>query len=97
MFQKLEPGNVSYDIAIPSDYMIEKMINNDMLEPIDVITSLTNYPKIDDRFKNLTIRPNIISILLPYMWGTVGIIYNTTMVEEPVDSWNALWDRKVCR
>ncbi|MDU7538204.1 MAG: ABC transporter substrate-binding protein, partial [Peptostreptococcaceae bacterium] len=92
MFQKLEPGNVSYDIAIPSDYMIEKMINNDMLEPIDV-TKLTNYPKIDDRFKNLPYDPNN-QYSIPYMWGTVGIIYNTTMVEEPVDSWNALWDER---
>ena len=92
MYQKLEPGNVSYDVAVPSDYMIEKMINNDMVEPIDV-TKLTNYPKIDDRFKNLPYDPNN-QYSVPYMWGTVGIIYNTTMVEEPVDSWDALFDER---
>ncbi|MEG0951586.1 MAG: extracellular solute-binding protein, partial [Niameybacter sp.] len=92
MYQKLEPGNVSYDIAIPSDYMVEKMMNNDMLQKIDM-TQIPNYAKIDDRFANLPYDPtNEYSV--PFMWGTVGIVYNTTMVDETVDSWDALWDEK---
>lgn len=92
MYQRLEPGNVSYDVAVPSDYMIEKMLNNDMLEKIDT-SQLANYSKIDDRFKDLPYDPTN-EYSLPYMWGTVGIVYNTTMVDEEVDSWDILWDPK---
>ncbi|MDA3732160.1 extracellular solute-binding protein [Niameybacter massiliensis] len=92
MYQRLEPGNVSYDVAVPSDYMIEKMLNNDMLEKIDT-SQLENYSKIDDRFKDLPYDPTN-EYSLPYMWGTVGIVYNTTMVDEEVDSWDILWDPK---
>lgn len=92
MFTKLEPGNVKYDVAIPSDYMIEKMISKGMVEPIDT-TKLTNYPKIDEQFKNLTFdAENKYSV--PYMWGTVGIAYNSKNVTEPVDSWDILWNPK---
>ena len=92
MYQRLEPGNVSYDVAMPSDYMIEKMINNDMLETIDM-SKLENYSKIDDRFKSLPYDTDN-KYSLPFMWGTVGIVYNKTMVDDVVDSWNILWDPK---
>ena len=92
MYQRLEPGNISYDVAMPSDYMIEKMINKGMVEKIDT-TKLENYSKIDDRFKDLPYDPTN-EYSLPYMWGTVGIVYNTTMVDEVVDSWDVLWDPK---
>ncbi|PHV71555.1 spermidine/putrescine ABC transporter substrate-binding protein [Sporanaerobium hydrogeniformans] len=92
MYATVEPGNVNYDILIPSDYMIEKMINNDMLAPMDT-SKIPNYTKIDERFKGLPFDKED-KYSVPYMWGTVGIVYNKTMVDEPVDSWDILWDEK---
>ncbi len=84
-------GNV-YDICFPSDYIIERMISEDMLAELDH-DKIPNMTNIDGRFLNIEFDPgNKYSI--PYMWGTVGILYNTTMVDEPVDSWNILWDEK---
>jgi len=92
MYVKLKAGGGGYDVAIPSDYMIKKMINEDMLEKID-FANIENYQYIEDRFKNLAFDPqNTYSV--PYMWGTVGIIYNKKMVSDPVDSWKILWDEK---
>ena len=62
----------------------------DMLERL--ILTHSNYKYIDDRFKDLALTEQWYSV--PYMWGTVGIIYNKTMVDEPVDSWQVLWDEK---
>ncbi|MBL4932203.1 extracellular solute-binding protein [Clostridium paridis] len=92
MYQKLKGGNSSYDIVVPSDYMLQKMIKEDMVEKLD-FNNIPNYKNIDDKFKNLSYDPkNEYSV--PYMWGTVGIIYNKTMVTDPVDSWNILWNPK---
>ncbi len=92
MYAKVEPGNVSYDVIFPSDYMVEKMINKDLLEKLD-FSKIPNYENIDERFKNLQYDPNN-EYSIPYMWGTVGIVYNKKMVNEPVDSWDILWDAK---
>lgn len=92
LYVKIKQGSNSYDVIIPSDYMIEKMIREDLLTTID-IDSLSNYDKIDDEFKKLEYDPNN-EYSVPYMWGTVGIIYNTTMVDEEVNSWDILWDEK---
>ena len=92
MYASVEPGNVKYDVLFPSDYMIEKMINKDMLQKID-FSKIPNYENIDEQFLNLPYDPNN-AYSVPYMWGTVGIVYNKTMVEEPVDSWDILWDSK---
>lgn len=92
MYQKLKSGNVSYDLIIPSDYMIEKMKSEDMLAKIDY-SNIPNYKYIGEQFKNLAYDPtNEYSV--PYMWGTVGIIYNTKKVTDPVDSWDILWNTK---
>ena len=92
MYTKIKKGGTKYDIAIPSDYMIEKMIKEDLLEPID-LSKIPNYSNIDERFKNLAFDPeNKYSV--PYFWGTVGIIYNTKLITDPVDSWDVLWDDK---
>lgn len=92
MYAKVESGTVSYDILFPSDYMIEKLINNDLLAKLD-FSKIPNYENIEDRFKGLAYdTSNEYSI--PYMWGTMGIVYNTTMVNEPVDSWDILFDDK---
>ncbi|NLJ98745.1 MAG: ABC transporter substrate-binding protein [Tissierellia bacterium] len=92
MYISIKKGGTSYDVAFPSDYMIERMIDEDMLEKIskDNIPNLSN---IDERFLNLEFDPeNDYSV--PYMWGTVGIVYNKKMVDDPVDSWNILWNEK---
>lgn len=92
MYVKIKAGTAKYDVAIPSDYMITKMINEDLLHKIDM-TNIPNYALIDDRFKNLAYDPHN-EYSVPYMWGTVGILYNTKMIKEPVDSWRILWDEK---
>lgn len=82
----------SYDVIIPSDYMIIKMKNEGMLAKIDK-SKLSNYDLIDKTFEENTYDSgNEYSV--PYMWGTVGIVYNTEMVKEKVDSWSILWDEK---
>lgn len=92
MYTKISRGGTNYDIAIPSEYMIEKMIRESLLEPVD-LEKISNYHLIDDAFKNLSFDPeNKYSV--PYFWGTVGIIYNTEVIKEPVDSWDVLWDQK---
>ncbi len=91
MYSKLKGGGVSYDIVIPSDYMIERMIAEDMLQPID-FSNIPNYKYIPEKYKNLAHDPdNIYSV--PYTVGMVGLIYNTAMVEEAPTSWTALWDK----
>jgi spermidine/putrescine transport system substrate-binding protein len=92
MYIKLKSGGNTYDVVFPSDYMIERMIREDMLHKIDM-NNIPNYKYIDERFKNLDYDPNN-EYSVPYMWGTVGILYNKTMVKEPVDSWSILWDEE---
>lgn len=92
MYAKITAGGSNYDVIIPSDYMVERMANEGLLLPLDK-DLLTNYDKIDNRFKNLSYDPNS-EYAVPYMWGTMGIVYNTTMVDEPVDSWDILWNPK---
>lgn len=92
MYSKLKSGSNSYDLVFPSDYMIEKMISEDMVEQLN-FDNIPNYQYIDDKFKNLEFDPDN-KYSVPYMWGTVGIIYNPEVVTEPVKSWDILWDKK---
>jgi spermidine/putrescine transport system substrate-binding protein len=92
MYVKLNSGGASYDVIFPSDYMIARLIKEDKLQKIDM-SKITNYKHIGDEFKNLGYDPNN-EYSVPYMWGTVGILYNTTMVDDPVDSWDILWNPK---
>lgn len=92
MYPKIKNGGASYDIIIPSDYMIERMIAEDMLLEIDV-NELPNYHYISEEYKNMYYDPdNRYSV--PYNVGMVGLIYNSKMVEEPPTSWTALWDKR---
>lgn len=92
MYQKLKSTPGSYDLVIPSDYMIEKMIKEDMVEKLD-FNNIPNYEYIDDKYRNLSYDPkNEYSV--PYMWGTIGIIYDPAVVTEPVTSWDILWNTK---
>ncbi len=92
MYVKIKNGGVNYDLAIPSDYMIDKMKQEDMLEPIN-FDNIPNYQYIREDLKGLSFDANN-EYSVPYFWGTVGILYNKTMVEETVDSWDILWDPK---
>jgi len=95
MYPKVESGAVAYDIACPSDYMISRMIENGMLSEID-------YDKMPNAKKNIGAQYYEQSrgfdpenkYAIPYCWGTVGILYNKTMVEEPITRWAQLWDEK---
>lgn len=92
LYVKLSKGRVSYDVIFPSDYMIQRMIQEEMLQKISM-ENVPNYANVDDVHKNLSYDPtNEYSV--PYLWGTVGILYNTTMVTDPVDSWDILWNPK---
>ena len=92
MYQKVKTNPGTYDIVVPSDYMIEKMIAEDMVENID-FSNIPNYKYIGEDYKNLSYDPNN-EYSVPYMWGTIGIIYDPTVVTEPVTSWDILWDKQ---
>ncbi|CEG22330.1 Spermidine/putrescine-binding periplasmic protein precursor [Planococcus massiliensis] len=91
MMTKIEQGGTSYDVAMPSEYAIEKMKENDLLIPIDH-EKIPNLKNIDPYFLDLPFDPgNEYSI--PYFWGTVGIAYNPTLLEgQTFESWDDLWD-----
>ena len=90
MYTKLEAVAGTYDVIFPSEYMIERMLKNDMLETLD-LNNIPNLANVLDNLKNPSYDPeNAHSI--PYMWGTLGILYNTEMVSDPVESWSVLFD-----
>ena len=92
MYQKLVSSNIPYDVLIPSDYMIERLIKEDRLKEIDM-SKLENYKYIGEAYKNTNYDPDN-KYSIPYMWGTLGILYNKEKVTETVDSWSILWDEK---
>lgn len=94
MYPKVASGGVSYDVVCPSDYMIERMIQEDLLAELDY-DNIPNISNIDETYLEQAKQfdpDNKYSV--PYCWGTVGILYNKTMVDEPIDSWSVLWDEK---
>lgn len=92
LYSKLKSGGASYDVIIPSDYMIERMKSENMLQKIDM-SAITNYSYIDDSYKNLFFDPDN-EYAVAYTGGMVGLIYNTTMVDEAPTSWSVMWDEK---
>ena len=92
MYTKLSTGAEVYDVIFPSEYMIERLIKEDLLAELN-LDNIPNMENVLDSLLDPTYDPgNAHSI--PYMWGTLGIVYNTEMVEEPITSWNALLDEK---
>ena len=90
LYVKMKQGGSNYDVVFPSDYMIERMIREDLLSEID-LANIPFFEGVDGRFLDLDYDPeNLYSV--PYMWGTVGIIYNTTMVDRELTAWADLWD-----
>lgn len=94
MYPKVEAGATAYDVLCPSDYMIQKLIENDLLQEID-FDHIPNVKNIGQQYFDSSKEfdpENKYSI--PYCFGTVGILYNKTMITEPVDSWSILWDEQ---
>lgn len=90
MYTKLKNGGNHYDVCIPSDYMITKMIKEDMIQKLD-FSKISLYENIGQAYKDQAFDPaNEYSV--PYFFGTNGILYNTSMVNDPVDSWEILWN-----
>ena len=93
LYTKLKSGGASYDLIVPSDYMIGKMIGEGMIQKLD-FGNIPNYKYIDEKYKDTNFDPNN-EYSVPMYWGVVGIIYNTTMVdEEDLTGWNILWNEK---
>ncbi len=93
MVTKVQQGGTAYDIIGPSEYMLESMIDRDLLQPLNH-ELLPNIQHMDERFMDQEFDPgNQYSI--PYFWGTLGIVYNTKVIEEgEITTWNDLWDEK---
>lgn len=95
MYPKVEAGASNYDVVCPSDYMIQKMIDNDLLQELNWDNLPNAKANIGAQYyeQSEAFDPgNRYSV--PYCWGTVGILYNKTMVDDPVTSWSILWDEK---
>lgn len=94
MYPKVEAGATEYDVLCPSDYMIQKLIDNDLLAEIN-FDNIPNVKNIGQQyFDNSKEFDPENKYSVPYCFGTVGILYNKTMVDEPIDSWSVLWDEK---
>ncbi len=94
LYAKLKGGASNYDIIIPSDYMIARMIKEGMIQKLDY-SNIPNFSNIMDKFRNQGYDPDN-EYSVPYTWGTVGIIYDNTAIdvsEEEID-WDILWDEK---
>ncbi len=92
MYNKLKSGGANYDVVIPSDYTIAKLVDEEMLAELD-FSNIPNYKYILDKYKGLYYDPEN-KYTVPYTVGMVGLIYNTKVVEGEVDSWSVLWDEK---
>lgn len=92
MYPKVEAGATAYDVICPSDYMIQKLIDNDLLSEIN-FDNIPNIKNIGQQYLDQSREfdpENKYSV--PYCFGTVGILYNKTMVDGPIESWSVLWD-----
>ncbi|NLY36196.1 MAG: spermidine/putrescine ABC transporter substrate-binding protein [Tissierellia bacterium] len=95
MYVKLKSGGTNYDVVVPSDYMIERLIKDGMLRKINW-QNVPNIKYVDAEYLNHVYDPHQ-EYSAPFFWGTLGIIYNTTLVDDVVDSWGILWDEKYSR
>ncbi len=92
MYAKIAMGGSSYDVIIPSDYMIERMIQEELLQPVNW-NNVPNVKNIDPRFTHESYDPEF-KYSVPYTWGTMGLLYNTETVLEEPDSWDILLDEE---
>lgn len=93
LYARMKNGGTTYDVTIPSDYMVQRMIREGMLEPLDY-AQIPNVKYISEAFRGQVYDPED-QFSVPYTWGTVGVIYNKTMVdEEDLGSWDIFWNTK---
>jgi len=92
LYAKLAAGGANYDVIIPSDYMIQRLIAEDRLLPLD-FGNIPNYHYVMDEYRGLYFDPDD-AYSVPYTIGMVGLIYNEELVEKAPTSWNALWDAR---
>ncbi|MBQ4609327.1 MAG: extracellular solute-binding protein, partial [Clostridia bacterium] len=92
MYAKIAMGGSSYDVIVPSDYMIERMIQEELLQPINW-NNVPNVKNIDPRFTHESYDPEF-KYSVPYTWGTMGLLYNTETVLQAPDSWDILLDEE---
>ena len=92
LYAKLKSGAADYDVIIPSDYMVAKMISEGMLAKLN-FDNIPNFQNIDEVYRNADYDPAN-EYTVPYMLCTTGIIYNTTMVDKAPASWADLWDEQ---
>jgi spermidine/putrescine transport system permease protein len=93
LLAKLQGGNVSYDLVVPSDYMVEILIRQGLLAPLDKAKLPTAWANTDPRFLGLPFDPHN-DYSMPYAWGTTGLAYRADLVKENVDSWSVLFDAR---
>lgn len=92
LYIKMTQSQDKYDVIVPSDYMIERLIKEDLIQEIN-FENIPNFSGVEDILKNPSFDPeNKYSV--PYFWGTVGIVYNKSEVKDKVDSWDILWNEK---
>ncbi len=90
LYSKLAGGGADYDVIIPSDYMVSRLIDENMLARLD-FSNIPNYQYIDEKFRDPEYDPGGL-YSVPYTWGVVGLFYNTDYIQEEITSWSALWD-----
>ncbi|MFZ0964362.1 MAG: extracellular solute-binding protein [Terriglobia bacterium] len=91
LLTKLQAGNVDYDLVVPSDYMVEILLRQGLLAPLDKERLPNAWANTDPRFLELPFDPHN-DYSVPYAWGTTGLAYRADLVSENIDSWNALFD-----
>ena len=92
MYATLKNNAAQYDVIFPSDYMVARLISEDMLEPLN-FDNIPNYSLIMDNFKGLAYDAEC-KYSVPYTWGVIGLLYNTKYITDTPDSWSALWDAR---
>ena len=92
MFIKLSQSSNNYDVIVPSDYMVERLLKSDMLEKID-LSKVPNFKYVDEKYKGLAYDPKN-EYTVPYFSSHFGIVYNTDIIKEPITKWSDLWNPK---
>ena len=90
LYSKLVGGGADYDVIIPSDYMVSRLIHENMLAELD-FSNIPNFRYIDESLRDPEYDPEG-RYSVPYTWGVVGLFYNTDYIEEEITSWSSLWD-----
>ncbi|MBZ5516832.1 MAG: extracellular solute-binding protein, partial [Acidobacteriia bacterium] len=93
LLAKLQGGNVDYDLVVPTDYMLEILIQQHLLAPLDKSRLPNAWANVDPRFSHLACDPHN-DYAVPYAWGTTGLAYRSDLVKENVASWEAMFDRR---